>query len=87
MRWFRGYVLQALTEPHYTKAGLNGERPPMPLVTMLRIYFPQNWYTLSDPVAEETLYDSEAMRQIAGIELGDDRISDETTLLNFRHLP
>ena len=50
------------------------------------MYFLQNWYALSDPMAEETLYDSEAMRRFAGIELGDDRIPDETTILNFRHL-
>jgi len=37
-------------------------------------------------MAEETLYDSEAMRRFAGIELGDDRVPDETTMLNFRHL-
>ncbi|SFM64537.1 Transposase and inactivated derivatives, IS5 family [Shimia aestuarii] len=37
-------------------------------------------------MTEETLYDSEAMRRFAGIELGDDRIPDETTILNFRHL-
>jgi hypothetical protein len=37
-------------------------------------------------MAEETLYDSEAMRRFAGIELGDDRIPNETTILNFRHL-
>jgi IS5 family transposase len=53
---------------------------------MLRVYFLQNWYALSDPMAEESLYDSEAMRHFAGIELGDDRIPDETTILNFRHL-
>ena len=46
----------------------------------------KNWYALSDPMAEEMLYDSEAMRRFAGIELGDDRIPDETTILNFRHL-
>ena len=50
------------------------------------MYFLQNWYALSDPMAEETLYDSEAMRRFAGIELGDDHIPDETTILNFRHL-
>jgi transposase, IS5 family len=81
--WMR---LQALIEPHYPKAGLKGGRPPMPLEMMLRIYFLQNWYALSDPMAEETLYDSEAMRRFAGIEPGDDRILDETTILNFRHL-
>lgn len=71
---------------HYPKAGPKGGRPPMALETMLRVYFLQNWYALSDPMAEETLYDSEAMRRFAGIELGDDRIPDETTILDFRHL-
>lgn len=78
--------LIGLIAPHYPKAGAKGGRPPMPLETMLRVYFLQNWYALSDPMAEETLYDSEAMRRFAGIELGDDRIPDETTILNFRHL-
>ena len=78
--------LLGLVEPHYPKAGSKGGRPPMPLETMLRVYFLQNWYALSDPMAEENLYDSEAMRRFAGIELGDDRIPDETTILNFRHL-
>jgi IS5 family transposase len=78
--------LLTLIEPYYPKAGPKGGRPPMPLETMLRVYFLQNWYALSDPMAEETLYDSEAMRRFAGIELGDDRIPDETTILNFRHL-
>ncbi len=78
--------LLALIEPHYPKAGPKGGRPPMPLETMLRVCFLQQWYSLSDPMAEEMLYDSEAMRRFADIELGDDRIPDETTILNFRHL-
>ena len=78
--------LLALIAPHYPKTGPKGGRPPMPLEVMLRVYFLQNWYALSDPMAEETLYDSEAMRRFSGIELGDDRIPDETTILNFRHL-
>ena len=76
--------LLALIERHYPKRGARGGRPPMPLETMLRVYFLQQWYALSDPMAEEILYDSEAMRRFAGIELGDDRIPDETTILNFR---
>ena len=40
----------------------------MSLERMLRVYFLQNRYALSDPMAEETLYDSEAMRRFAGIE-------------------
>src|SRR6056297_4013970 len=78
--------LLGLIEPHYPRIGAKGGRPPMPLETMLRVYFLQQWYALSDPMAEEMLYDSDAMRRFAGIELGDDCIPDETTILNFRHL-
>ncbi len=48
--------LLKLIEPYYPKAG-NGS-PPMPMETMLRIYFLQQWYSLSDPAAEEALYDT-----------------------------
>lgn len=58
----------------------------IPPVTMLRIYFLQNWYVLSDPMAEEMHSDSDAMRRFVGIEPGDDRIPAKTTILNFRHL-
>lgn len=78
--------LMGLIAPHYPAAGPKGGHQPMPMETMLRVYFLQNWYALSDSMAEETLYGSEAMRRFAGIELGDDRIPDETTILNFRHL-
>ena len=73
-----------LIEPHYPKVG-NG-RPPMPLETMLRIYFLQQWYALSDPAAEEALYDMDSMRHFAQLELGDDALPDETTILRFRRL-
>jgi len=78
--------LLALIEPHYPKMGHKGGRPAIPLEVMLRIYCLQQWYALSDPMAEESLYDSDAMRRFAGLELGEDRIPDETTILNFRHL-
>jgi len=78
--------LLALIEPHYPKMGSKGGRPAMPLAVMLRIYCLQQWYALSNPTAEGSLYDSDAMRRFAGLELGDDRIPDETTILNFRHL-
>jgi IS5 family transposase len=78
--------LLTLIAPHYPRVGPNAGRPPMPLERMLRVYFLQQWYALSYPIAEEMLYDSDAMRQFAGIKLGDDRIPDETTILNFRHL-
>jgi len=76
--------LLATVKKYYPKAG-NG-RQPMPLEWMLRIYFMQQWYGLSDPAMEDALYDSESMRRFAGIDLGEDMIPDETTILNFRHL-
>jgi transposase, IS5 family len=76
--------LVKLIEPHYPKAG-NG-RKPMPLETMLRVYFLQQWFNLSDPAAEDSLYDIESMRRFAGIELSDNAVPDETTILNFRRL-
>ena len=79
-------MLEALIEPHYPKMGPQGGRRPFPLPTMLRIYCLQQWYTLSDPAAEEALYDIQSMRAFAGLELGRDAIPDETTILNFRHL-
>lgn len=76
--------LLKLIEPHYPK-GETG-RPPKALPVMLRVYFMQQWFNLSDPQAEDGLYDSESMRRFAGLELADDAIPDETTILNFRHL-
>ena len=74
----------ALIEPHYAKAG-NGTQPK-PMELMLRIYFMQNWFNLSDPQAEDSLYDIESMRRFAGIELLGHDIPDESTILRFRHL-
>jgi len=76
--------LLRLIEPHYPKAG-NG-RQPLGLEKMLRIYFLQQWFNLSDPQAEDAIYDSESMRRFAKVELGDDAVPDETTILRFRHL-
>jgi IS5 family transposase len=53
---------------------------------MLRIHFMQHWFNLSDPQAEDSLYDIESMRRFAGIELAEDTIPDESTILRFRHL-
>ena len=78
--------LAAVIEPHYPKLGPQGGRRPFPLGVMLRIYCLQQWYNLSDPGAEEALYDIQSMRAFAGLELGHDAIPDETTILNFRHL-
>ena len=76
--------LCALIEPHYPKAG-NG-RPPVGVERMLRIYFLQQWFNLSDPAVEEALYDSVVMRHFVGIDLGREPVPDETTVCKFRHL-
>ena len=76
--------LLELIEPHYPRGGKG--RPPLGLEKMLRIYFLQIWFNLSDPAAEEAIYDSESMRRFTRIELSEDKIPDETTILNFRHL-
>ena len=57
--------LEAVIEPHYPKASPTGGRRPFPLAVMLRIYLLQQWYQLSDPGAEEALYDIQSMRQFA----------------------
>lgn len=78
--------LRGLIAPHYPAAARGPGRPPMPLETMLRVYFLQQWFDLSDPAAEDALYDSESMRRFAGVELGEDAVPDETTILRFRRL-
>ena len=77
-------ALCALIEPFYPKPG-NG-RPPIGVERMLRLYFLQQWFNLSDPAAEEALYDSSAMRRFVGIDLGCEPVPDETTVCRFRHL-
>ena len=76
--------LVALVEPHYPKAG-NGRRP-VGVERMLRMYFLQQWFNLSDPAVEEALYDSPLMREFVGIDLGREAVPDETTVCKFRHL-
>src|SRR5437660_1125572 len=76
--------LCALVEPHYSKPGKG--RRPVGVERMLRIYFLQQWFNLSDPAVEEALYDSVGMRQFVGIDLGCEPVPDETTVCKFRHL-
>ena len=76
--------LCGVIEPHYPQ-GKRG-RPPVGIERMLRIYFLQQWYALADEALEDALYDSQAMRTFAGIDLGSEAVPDATTLLKFRHL-
>jgi len=76
--------LCGVIEPHYPR-GERG-RPPIGIERMLRLYFLQQWYALADEALEDALYDSQALRTFAGIELSVDPVPDATTLLKFRHL-
>jgi IS5 family transposase len=75
--------LVARLQPLYPK-GERGRRP-IGVERMLRIYFLQQWYGLADEALEDALYDSQALRGFAGIDLNHDPVSDATTLLKFRH--
>lgn len=76
--------LVKLIARHYPKPGRG--RRPIGVEPMLRIYFLQQWFDLSDPQAEDALYDSESMRRFVGLELSEEAIPDESTILRFRHL-
>ncbi|MDD5141756.1 MAG: transposase, partial [Verrucomicrobiales bacterium] len=76
--------LLAVIEPHYPK-GERG-RPPVGLERMLRVYFLQQWHGLADEALADALYDSQALRGFARIDLSTDDVPDATTLLKFRRL-
>ena len=73
-----------IIEPFYPKKG-NG-RQPYDLLLMIKIYCLQQWFCLSDPLAEETIYDRLSFQRFLNIDLMLNRVPDETTILNFRHL-
>ena len=78
--------LIAVIEPHYPKTNPRGGRPTLPLEAMLRVYFMQQWFALSDPAMEDELHESESMRRFAGLSLIDDAIPSDTSILRFLHL-
>ena len=78
-------VVTYLKGKPYRPKGENG-RPPVGLERMLRITFLQQWFNLSDPGAEEVLYEPVSMCRFVSIDLGREPVPDETTILKFRHL-
>lgn len=75
---------RSLIEPYYEEKKTG--RPKTDLLLLLRIYFLQQWYSLSDPMAEEWIYDRISFQKFLGIDLLSVPVPDETTILNFRHL-
>jgi len=78
--------LVVLIAPHAPAPGAKGGRPPFAVETMLRIHFLQQWFNLSDPAMEEALYDTPMFREFAGLDMGEENLPDESTILRFRHL-
>jgi IS5 family transposase len=82
-RWFRGVGWKRWCDR--TMRRRKG-RQPVGLSIMLRTYFVQQWFNLSDPAVEELLYESPAVRTFVGVDLGMAAAPDETNILRFRHL-
>ena len=78
-QWFGLKKQQSWLHRYLTPRNTQGHR-------VLVVYFMQQWFNLSDPRAEDALYDIEPMRRFAGIELTEDTIPNETTILRFRPL-
>ena len=78
-------ILLADIAPYYPK-GQGAGRPPRGLETMLRMYVVQQCFNLSDEATEDAIYDSMAIRNFVGIDLGQQEAPDATTLLKFRRL-
>jgi IS5 family transposase len=74
----------SLIKPYYP-SGKRG-RPVRGIETMLRMYFLQVWFSLSDEMTEDSIYDSHAMRKFMNVNFGTEQTPDATTLLRFRHL-
>ena len=77
--------LISLIEPVYPSSGRVG-RQPVGIERMLRMYFLQQWFALADEALEDAIYDSAAMREFVGLDLGRESVPDATTVLKFRRL-
>jgi len=78
--WYR---LINKVDKHYKEKKTGRNRIETKL--LLKIYFLQQWYNLSDPGAEEAIYDRNSFQKFLKIDLLSDNVPDETTILNFRH--
>ena len=71
-------------EPYYEEKKTGRKRKELKL--MLKIYFLQQWYNLSDPGAEEAIYDRNSFQKFLDMDLLSEIVPDETTICKFRHL-
>ena len=75
-----------MIEPYYPKAGPKGGRPTIGLEKMLRMYFVQNWFDLSDEATEDAMTETMSIRHFVGVSLGYEEAPDAITLLHFRRI-
>jgi len=73
-----------IVEPHYYKNKTG--RKAKEIETMLRMLHLQIWFSLSDELTEEGIYDSRAMHNFMKIDFLTQSAPDATTLCNFRNL-
>ena len=59
-------------------------RPSYPPLVLFKILLLQQWYGLSDPLAEEIIADRVSFRRFLGLSFRD-RVPDETTICRFRN--
>lgn len=71
-------------EPHYPEHDLGRRRKELKM--MLKILCLQQWYNLSDPAAEDAIYDRCSFQKFLDIDLLSATVPDETTICKFRHL-
>ena len=57
-----------MVAPHDSKS--ETVRKPLGLAIMPRVYFLQQWFSLSDPGMEDALYESSGVRRFAEVDLG-----------------
>lgn len=77
--------LKKIDYRYYKNQDKEAGRNKYDLKLMLKIYCLQQWYNLSDPAMEEAIYDRYSFQRFLGIDLLDETVPDETTILNFRH--
>lgn len=82
MPWHR---LVELVEPYYPKESNSG-RPVPPLLWMLKLYFVQLWFRLSDLQTVDLVHDSYAVLEFLELDLERDPPPDTTDMREFRHL-
>jgi IS5 family transposase len=61
-------------------------RQPLVLHKMLWLHFLQQWFGLADEALEDSVSDSQAMREFVWIDMSREEVPDATTVLRFRRL-